>query len=68
MANNKVIVGDEVILDLTADTVTTNALISGITAHDKSGAQITGGLVIQGFHLVNDTPSSVIDGDLYFLI
>lgn len=45
MANkyiNKVIVGKETKLDLTADTVTPNTLAEGITAHDKSGAPIVG--------------------------
>lgn len=45
MANttvNKVIYGGEVLIDLTGDTVTPEKLLSGITAHDKSGAKITG--------------------------
>lgn len=44
MANliNKVIVNGEVKIDLTADTVTVDKLAKGITAHDKSGAIITG--------------------------
>ena len=45
MANkyiNKVIVGKETKLDLTADTVTPDKLAEGITAHDKSGAPIVG--------------------------
>ena len=39
---NKVIVGKETKLDLTADTVTPDKLAEGITAHDKSGAPIIG--------------------------
>lgn len=42
MGINKVIVGSTVKLDLTADTVDAAHLLSGITAHDKSGAAITG--------------------------
>lgn len=42
MAVNKVIVGTEVKLDLTSDTVTASDLLSGVTAHDKSGETITG--------------------------
>ena len=45
MANqyvNKVVIGSEVKLDLTSDTVTAATLLSGVKAHDKSGAQITG--------------------------
>lgn len=39
---NKVIVNNKIILDLTQDTVTPATLAKGSTAHDKSGAQITG--------------------------
>lgn len=45
MANtyvNKVIIGTEVKLDLTQDDITADKLASGIKAHDKSGAPITG--------------------------
>lgn len=39
---NKVIFGDEVLIDLTADTISPDKLEKGITAHDKTGAIITG--------------------------
>ena len=42
MAINKVVYGTNVLIDLTADTVTADKLAQGITAHDKSGAAITG--------------------------
>lgn len=42
MANNKIIFGDTVLIDLTADTVTADKILSTYTAHDASGAQITG--------------------------
>lgn len=42
MAVNKVIYGGNILIDLTTDTVTVDKLASGITAHDKSGAVITG--------------------------
>lgn len=42
MAKNKIIYGTEVLIDLTADTVTADKLAEGITAHDKSGEIITG--------------------------
>ena len=42
MAVNKVVVNGEAIIDLSADTVTANKLAAGYTAHDKSGAVITG--------------------------
>lgn len=40
--NNKIIYGGQVLLDLTGDTVTPEKLAKGITAHDKSGTNITG--------------------------
>lgn len=44
MANyiNKLVVGNETKFDLTADTVSKDKLLKGATAHDKSGAPITG--------------------------
>lgn len=44
MANyiNKLVVGNEVKFDLTGDTVAPNTLLTGATAHDKTGAQIIG--------------------------
>ncbi len=42
MAVNKIVFGSETLLDLTADTISADKLASGITAHDKSGASITG--------------------------
>ncbi len=44
MANtiNKVVYGGRTLIDLTGDTVTTDKLLSEATAHDKSGAVITG--------------------------
>ena len=43
MAVNKVeLANGEVLVDLTNDSVTPNTLAKGITAHDKSGAQIVG--------------------------
>ena len=45
MANNtinKVIYGGDTLIDLTSDTVTASDILTGKTAHDKSGAIITG--------------------------
>ena len=39
---NKVVYGGTTLIDLTADTVTSSALLSGVTAHDKAGAPVTG--------------------------
>lgn len=43
MANNKVQLSDgTVLLDLTGDTVTSETLMSGVTAHNAAGEQIVG--------------------------
>lgn len=45
MANqniNKVIYGETVLIDLTADTITEDKILASYTAHDKSGAAVVG--------------------------
>lgn len=42
MAYNKIIYGGRTLIDLTADTITPDKLAKNVTAHDKSGAPITG--------------------------
>lgn len=44
--NNKVVYGTTVLVDLTSDTVTESTLAKGVTAHDKTGASITGTLTV----------------------
>ena len=45
MAVNKIVLrGGDTLIDLTGDTVTAANLASGVTAHDASGAQITGSM------------------------
>lgn len=39
---NKVVYGGNTLIDLTGDTVAVSTLLSGVTAHDASGAIITG--------------------------
>lgn len=39
---NKVVYGNRTLIDLTSDTVTKDKILSGFTAHDKSGSIITG--------------------------
>lgn len=41
---SKIVYGDKVLIDLTEDTVAPATLKSGVTAHDASGAKITGTL------------------------
>lgn len=42
MGINKVIYGNETLIDLTADTVSADKILSGFTAHDKAGDAIIG--------------------------
>lgn len=42
MGKSKIIFGGEVLIDLTADTVTADNLLKGFTAHGKDGEPITG--------------------------
>lgn len=42
MGYNKIIYDGRTLIDLTADTVTADKLLEGITAHDMSGEKITG--------------------------
>ena len=44
MPRSKIIYGDEVLIDLTGDTVTADTLLKGITAHDAAGNEIEGAL------------------------
>ena len=39
---NKVIYGNQTLIDLTSDTITADKLLPGYTAHDATGALITG--------------------------
>lgn len=53
--NSKVIFNGDVLIDLTADTVTADKLLKGITAHGKDGAPITGrGHAVAMFAAVGD--------------
>lgn len=47
MAISKVNYGNKVLLDLTGDTIKKEKFLSGFTAHDASGEQITGTMAIQ---------------------
>lgn len=42
MAANKIVYGTTVLIDLTADTVTADKILASYTAHDQSGAIVTG--------------------------
>ena len=63
MSVNKVVVNGEAIIDLSADTVTANKLAAGYTAHDKSGAVITGTMDAGGGEPVRAKDVNFIDYD-----
>ena len=67
MAKNKVIYDGNVLIDLTNDTVTANTLLSGATAHDRSGNSISGSVSFITYYTGSSTPSSSlgVNGDSY---
>lgn len=70
MAVNKVVYNNKTLIDLTNDTVTTNDLVEGVIAHDKSGTQINGALVVRTIYTGSETPSNSVgtDGDIYLVL
>jgi len=41
---NKIVIAGDVLMDLSGDTVAASSMLSGVTAHDKNGAAITGNI------------------------
>lgn len=70
MAVNKVVYNGETLVDLTNDSVTPETLAEGVTAHDKSGAVITGTMATGGGGgsgggiSANDIANCAIKGDI----
>lgn len=67
---NKVIYRDKTLLDLTEDTISADKLMSGETAHDKTGEMITGSLIIQRYYVGTTEPDASFgnDGDIYLKV
>lgn len=63
MAVNKVVYDGSTLIDLTGDTVSPETLAEGVTAHDKSGAPITGTMQAGGGG-GDDLFASLIDGTI----
>lgn len=66
--NNKVTLSDgTVLMDITADTVTANSLLSGYTAHSADGSQISGSVTFVTYYTGSSAPSSSTgsNGDIY---
>ena len=70
MAVNKVNFGNNTLLDVSNDTVTANTLLSGYTAHDNSGTQVTGAVVFVTYYTGSTDPASSLgnDGDIYLKV
>ena len=63
MANtyyNKIIVNGQTKIDLTSDTVTAQKILEGYTAHDKSGAPITGACTFDS----DTTDATAVEGEI----
>lgn len=67
MAVNKVNYGNTTLIDISNDTVTSNTLLSGATAHDNTGTQINGAVTFATYYTGSSTPSSSLgsNGDIY---
>lgn len=58
--NKVALANGTVLIDLTSDTVTAGSVLAGVTAHDKSGAKITGTL-FSNFQDVMEFTDSITD-------
>lgn len=70
MANNKIELGDEVLIDLTQDTVTEDTLLEGETAHDSSGSFIVGKASRGGsseWSAIQNKPFETINDDNFYV-
>lgn len=70
MAVSKVAFGQNVLIDLTSDSVTASDLRSGITAHNAAGQTITGTLQVVTYYTGTSDPSSSTgqNGDIYLKV
>lgn len=70
MAINKVVYDGETLIDLTSDTVESDGLAKGTTAHDKTGTQIVGTLGFATIYTGSSAPGDDVgaDGDIYLVI
>lgn len=67
MAINKVDYGNRTLIDISNDTVSANTLLSGATAHDNSGTQISGAVQFITYYTGTAEPSASLgqNGDIY---
>lgn len=76
MATNKVVFGDETLMDVSKDTVTPETLAEGVTAHNADGEQIVGTMstdadTVDGWHVAvrddGSAPPSGTTGTITFV-
>lgn len=67
MAVNKIVYNARVLIDLTNDTVAADKMLAGVTAHDKSGNQVTGSVAFGTVYTGSGAPDASLgaDGDIY---
>lgn len=65
MARSKIIINGQTYIDLTSDTVQADKVLSGYTGHKNDGSPFTGTVTFSEYHIVNEMPSTVVDGDIY---
>nr|DAH86908.1 MAG TPA: tail protein [Caudoviricetes sp.] len=64
---NQLLISGKVVFDVTNDTVTPNDLVKGVTAHDKSGAPITGTLKVLDTSDANATRNDIRIGKTAYI-
>lgn len=64
---NQLLISGKVVFDVTNDTVTPNDLVKGVTAHDKSGAPITGTLKVLDTSDANATNNDIRVGKTAYI-
>ena len=67
MGVNKVVKGNEVMLDLTEDTVTENNLLAGATAHNAAGEAIEGAVLTSVIKSTNISGTTDRNGNVLFI-
>ena len=71
MANevvNKVVYGNNTLIDLTGDTVTAGDVLSGKTFHKADGTAATGSLTLSSLRPSNSDPDTITAGGTYYAI
>lgn len=71
MAINRIDYDGNTLIDLSSDTLASaSSLAYGVTAHDRTGAQITGSLEFVTYYTGSSTPSAGTgsDGDIYLKV